>query len=139
VRWGPERLAWLDEQLSADSETPTLLALHHPPLRLGVPVIDDLGLAAGDCAAVAELVARHPQVKRIVAGHVHRAATGVAGGCAVFVCPSSYIQLVLDLTQDASLMLVREPPGFGLHVAVDGELSSHVQPIGDFGPPFRLG
>jgi 3',5'-cyclic-AMP phosphodiesterase len=83
-------------------------------------------------------VGRHPQVKRIVAGHVHRAATGLVGGCAVFVCPSSYVQLALDLSEDASLMLVREPPGLGLHVAVDGELTSHVQPIGDYGPPFRL-
>jgi 3',5'-cyclic-AMP phosphodiesterase len=136
---GHERLAWLDAQLSADRDAPTLLAMHHPPLRMGIPVIDELALAPADRAAVAELVAGHPQVKQIVAGHVHRAATGVAGGCAVFVCPSSYIQLVLDLSQDASLALVREPPGFGLHVAVDGELSSHVQPIGDFGPPFRLG
>jgi Icc protein len=136
---GPERLAWLEAQLAADGDAPTIVAMHHPPLRIGVPVIDDVGLAAEDCAAVGGLVARHPQVKRIVAGHVHRAATGVAGGCAVFVCPSSYVQLALDLTEDASLMLVREPPGFGLHVAIDGELTSHVQPIGDFGPPFRLG
>ena len=47
----------------------------------------------------------------------------------MFVCPSSYVQLALDLTEDASLMLVREPPGFGPHVAIDG---------GDRGPPFRL-
>jgi hypothetical protein len=43
----------------------------------------------------------------------------------VFVCPSSYVQLALDLTEDASLMLVREPPGFGPRVAIGG-------------PPFRL-
>jgi hypothetical protein len=59
------------------------------------------------------------------AGHVHRAATGLVGDCAVFVCPSSHVQLALDLTEDASLMLVREPPGFGPRVAIDG-------------PPFRL-
>jgi Icc protein len=136
---GSERLAWIEAQLAADADAPTILAMHHPPLRMGVPVIDELGLAAADRAAVGDLVARHPQVARIVAGHVHRAATGMAGGCAVFVCPSSYVQLVLDLTEDASLMLVREPPGFGIHVAIDGELTSHVQPIGDYGPPFRLG
>jgi 3',5'-cyclic-AMP phosphodiesterase len=136
---GAERLAWIDAQLASDTQTPTLLAMHHPPLRMGIPVIDQVGLANEDSAAVAALVARHPQVKRIVSGHVHRAATGTAGGCAVFVCPSSYVQLALDFADDASLTLVREPPGFGLHVAVDGELTSHVQPIGDFGPQFRLG
>jgi hypothetical protein len=33
---------------------------------------------------------------------------------------------------------VREPPCFGLHVTLDDELISHVVPIGDYGPPFRL-
>jgi 3',5'-cyclic-AMP phosphodiesterase len=136
---GAERLAWIDSQLEADTQTPTLLAMHHPPLRWGMPVLDELGLAGADSAALAALVARHPQVKRIVSGHVHRAAAGMAGGCAVFVCPSSYIQLALDFADDASLALVREPPGLGLHVALDGEITSHVLPIGDFGPPFRLG
>jgi hypothetical protein len=81
-------------------------------------------------------VARNPQVARIVAGHIHRTATGVLGGCPVFVCPSSYLQLVLDLGPGSEIALIREPPGFALHVAVDGGLTSHTQPIGDYGEPF---
>jgi hypothetical protein len=38
----------------------------------------------------------------------------MTGGCAVFACPCSYIQLALDLADGASHALVREPPGFGL-------------------------
>ena len=136
---GAERLAWLEAELTAGGDTPILLAMHHPPLLLGIKPIDDLRLADEDIAAVAGLVTRHGQVTRIVAGHVHRTATGIAGDCAVFACPSSYVQLGLDLSESASLTLVREPPGFGLHVAIDGELTSHVLPIGDFGPPFRVG
>ena len=30
------------------------------------------------------------------AGHVHRAATGLVGGCAVFVCSSSYVKPIGD-------------------------------------------
>jgi hypothetical protein len=69
---------------------------------------------------------------------VHRGATGDIAGCPVFVCPSSYLQLALDLGPDSEIALVREPPCFGLHVALDDELISHVVPIGDYGPPFRL-
>jgi 3',5'-cyclic-AMP phosphodiesterase len=135
---GPERLAWLEAELERDRTTPTLLAMHHPPLLIGMDVLDEIGLAHDDRLALRELVAANPQVKRIVAGHVHRGATGGLGGCAVFVCPSSYLQLALDVRPGSEIALVREPPCFGLHVALDDELISHVVPIGDYGPPFRL-
>jgi hypothetical protein len=53
----------------------------------------------------------------------------------VFVCPSTYWQLALDFSPDARLAIVREPPAIGLHVVADGTVSSHVQPVGDYGPP----
>jgi 3',5'-cyclic-AMP phosphodiesterase len=135
---GPERLAWLEAELERERATPTLLAMHHPPLLIGVGVLDEIGLAEADRLALRELIAANPQVKRIVAGHVHRGATGGIGGCPIFVCPSSYLQLALDLGPDSEIALVREPPCLGLHVTVDDELVSHVVPIGDYGPPFRL-
>jgi 3',5'-cyclic AMP phosphodiesterase CpdA len=135
---GPERLGWLATELARDRATPTLLAMHHPPLLIGMGVLDEIGLAEADRLALRELIAAHPQVMRIVAGHVHRGATGGVGGCPVFVCPSSYLQLALDLRPDSEIALVREPPCFGLHVTLDDELISHVVPIGDHGPPFRL-
>jgi 3',5'-cyclic-AMP phosphodiesterase len=135
---GPERLAWLEAELERDRTTPTLLAMHHPPLLIGMGVLDEIGLAQDDRLALRELLSANPQVKRIVTGHVHRGATGAIGGCPVFVCPSSYLQLALDLRPDSEIALVREPPCFGLHVTLDDELTSHVVPIGDYGPPFRL-
>jgi 3',5'-cyclic-AMP phosphodiesterase len=135
---GPERLAWLEAELAAGREAPTLLAMHHPPVLVGVGVLDEIGLAEADRLALAELVAANPQVRAIVSGHVHRGATGAIGGCPVFVCASSYLQLALELGGDSEIALVREPPVLGLHVTVGAELISHVVPIGDYGPPFRL-
>jgi 3',5'-cyclic-AMP phosphodiesterase len=133
---GAERLAWLEGQLAADGAAPTILAMHHPPLWTGTPVIDDLALADSDRRALADLLASYPQVKRVVAGHVHRGITGEAGGCPVFVCPSTHLQLALDL--DAKeIELVREPPCFALHVATGDQVVSHLAPIGDYGPSFR--
>jgi Icc protein len=133
---GAERLSWLEAQLSEEPGTPTVIALHHPPILTGVGALDAVGLAPADRVALGDLVARNPQVKRIVAGHIHRTATGALGGCPVFVCPSSYLQLVLDLGPASEIALIREPPGFALHVGVDGGLTSHVLPIGDYGKPF---
>jgi Icc protein len=70
-----ERLGWLDAELATTPEVPTLLAMHHPPLSTGVRAWDELGLPVADRWALGEVVERHPQVRRIVAGHVHRTMT----------------------------------------------------------------
>jgi 3',5'-cyclic AMP phosphodiesterase CpdA len=129
-RLGAERLAWLDARLAQERETPTIVAMHHPPLLLGIPAWDAIGLLDADRAALGEIIAGHPQVRRIIAGHVHRAALGSVGGCPVFTCPSTWIQGRLDFAHPDELSLVAEPPGLAVHVAVAGELTSHVQPVG---------
>jgi 3',5'-cyclic AMP phosphodiesterase CpdA len=129
--FGPDRLGWLEAELGADPQTPTVLAMHHPPLLTGIRVVDEAGLPAAHLRALADLVARNPQVKRIVAGHFHRAIAGALGGCGVFVCPSSYLQLHLGSSFSDRVVLVREPAGFALHVEFGGELMSHSQPVGD--------
>ena len=46
-RLGAERLAWLDARLAEERETPTIVAMHHPPLLLGIPAWDAIGLPGG--------------------------------------------------------------------------------------------
>jgi Icc protein len=128
--FGADRLAWLEARLTEDRDTPTIVAMHHLPLPTGIPAMDALGLPRADRVAIDELIAAYPHVGTIVTGHVHRAVVGTLGGCAVFACPSTWIQTRLDLREPDRLQVVREPPGFGLHVAVAGELVSHLQPIG---------
>jgi Icc protein len=131
-RLGAERLAWLDARLAEEREIPTIVAMHHPPLLLGIAAWDAIGLPAADRGALGEIIARHPQVRRIVAGHVHRTALGSLGGCPVFTCPSTWIQGRLDFAHPDELSVVAEPPGFGVHVAVAGGLTTHVQPVGEW-------
>jgi 3',5'-cyclic AMP phosphodiesterase CpdA len=128
--FGADRLAWLEARLSEDLDTPTIVAMHHLPLPTAIPAMDALGLSRADRVAIDELVAAFPHVGRVVTGHVHRAVVGTLGGCAVFACPSTHLQVALDLREPVRLTLVPGPPGFGLHIAVAGELVSHVQPVG---------
>jgi 3',5'-cyclic-AMP phosphodiesterase len=121
-----ERLAWLDAELAAAPDLPTVLAMHHPPLHTGIPPLDEIGLPPADRRALAAVVERHPQVRRIVAGHMHRAITGDLAGRAVLVAPSTYMQARLDLSS-ADLQLVPEPVGYAVHLLSDGEVVSHVQ------------
>lgn len=123
-----EQLSWLDAELAAEPEAPTVIAMHHPPLVTGIPALDETGLPTEDRRALAAVVERHAQVRRIVAGHVHRAITGELAGRAVLAAPSTYMQARLDLSS-AALQIVPEPAGFVLHVLRDGELISHVQTV----------
>lgn len=123
-----DRLAWLEETLAAAPGIPTLLALHHPPFATGIPGFDKIGLPPADRQALARVVAAHPQVRRIVAGHVHRTISAAVGGRSVLAVPSTYVQARLDFGAE-EILLSAEPPGFAVHALVDGELVSHVQPV----------
>jgi hypothetical protein len=73
-----------------------------------------------------DVLARHRQVRRVVAGHVHRTISGELAGRAALVVPSTYVQIRLSL---GSVETAAEPAGFAVHALLDGELASHVQPV----------
>jgi 3',5'-cyclic-AMP phosphodiesterase len=123
-----ERRAWLESELNAAPEAPTLIAMHHPPILTGIPAFDEIGLPDDDRRAFADLVAGHPQVRRIAAGHIHRVIAGEAGGRPVLVAPSTYVQTALEL-EPGEIRDSADPPGFVVHLLIDGELTSHVQPV----------
>ena len=77
---------------------------------------------------MAAVVARHPQLRAIAGGHLHRTAAGALGGRAVFSAPSACLQVRPDYEQDEVEFV--GPPGFALHVLLDGELSSQAELLG---------
>ncbi len=123
-RLDEERRAWLAGAL--DAGTPTLLAMHHPPILTGIPTFDEIGLPADDRAALAELLGGRPNVLRVACGHIHRTITGTMGGVPVVVAPSAWRQAMLDLRPDAPIVTGDDPPGYALHRRTgDGALVTH--------------
>jgi 3',5'-cyclic AMP phosphodiesterase CpdA len=122
------RTEWLDATLGEDRETPTVIAMHHPPLRTEIPTFERIGLAPDSRAALAEVLGRHSQVVRVVAGHVHRMIVSELAGRAVLTVPSTYLQAALDFTAP-KLAMRADPPGFAVHALRDGSLASHVQTV----------
>ena len=124
-----DKLRRLDAELARAPDQPTLVAMHHPPIIVGIRAWDEIGLPDHDRRALGDVVARHPQVRRIVGGHLHREITADLAGRPVMAVPSTYVQAKLDFSSD-EIQLSDDPPGFALHAVLDGELVSHVQPVG---------
>ncbi len=71
------RLVWLEARLNERQEVPALIFLHHPPLDLGLPMLDPDRLQNGD--TLLRLLARYPHVTQLCCGHVHRPISGRIG------------------------------------------------------------
>lgn len=122
-----ERLGWLDAELSKEPERPTLLAVHHTPLTTGIPEWDAINLAAREREALGTVVTRHPQLRAIAGGHLHRVAASTLAGCPVLSAPSAYLQVRPNFERDEVTWV--DPPGFAIHALRDGELTSQVEMV----------
>ena len=128
------QLAWLDGTLADNRAKPTIVALHHPPFWTGIGHMDIQGLA--NPQALEAVIERHPQVERVVSGHLHRSITHRFGGTVASTCPSPAHQVALDLADDALSRFVMEPPGFQLHLWREGAgVVTHTAALGEFDGP----
>jgi Icc protein len=116
---------WLDETLAAAPQTPTLVALHHPPFPTYDLLFDKIGLR--DAGLFDSVIARHRQVGRVICGHHHRAAFGQSAHAPVVVAPSTSwtYGLALDEGQEIAPK-TGEQPGWVLHAwSASGGFASH--------------
>ena len=126
--FGPRRLQWLEGVLS-NSDKPTLVAIHHPPMKTGIGFIDMVGPEWYQ--GLGEVLARHPHVLKIICGHGHLDLQGRIGTVPVQMVGSIAHQLIACRGEDIapSFDNVRVPPM--LHQWLDGELVSGYYPWPD--------
>ena len=134
-RLDAERLAWLDRTLAAERQKPTIVVMHHPPFPTLIGHMDRIGLEAAD--ELAAVISRHPQVERILCGHLHRPIQYRFAGTIASTSPSPAHQVALDLSAKAPSHFKMEPPAFQLHAWRPGTgVVSHTAYIGEFAGPF---
>jgi Icc protein len=83
------RREWLEQQLAAAPEQPTIVALHRPPFGFGPGTADSTG--AED--ELVRIATEHDQVERVICGDVHRVDAGELAGRVTITAPSSYLEL----------------------------------------------
>jgi len=133
------RLAWLEAQLQTAHDKPVIVALHHPPFVSGIGHMDALRLDPASAKKLAALIARHPNVERVICGHVHRPMFVRFGGTIASAVPAPAHQVALDLRDDAPSAFMMEPPAFALHRydSVNGLITHHAYVDAADGPyPF---
>jgi 3',5'-cyclic AMP phosphodiesterase CpdA len=110
---GPIQLEWLDRTLSAQPQAPAVVCMHHAPFASGIGHMDAEPFKGR--AELDHIIARHPQVERILCGHLHRTVFRRFAGTIATACPGIGMQLALDLRSEAPSAFVMEPPAMMLH------------------------
>lgn len=118
-------LDWLDSELGGHADTPSLIALHHPPVSIDSPWMDAMGLQNGtDFLAIID---RHPQVAAVIWGHIHQVFESERHGVKLLGAPSTCVQFKPASEQYAKDDIA---PGYRwLTLLPDGSLETGVKRV----------
>lgn len=129
-------LDWLAFELDKVSHRPVVIAMHHPPFSTLIGHMDKIGLLEGR-DTLARIVSGHPNVERVICGHLHRSIDVRFGGTIASTSPAPAHQVVLNLHPDAASQWNLEPGGFRIHAWTPTTgVITHTLPIGQFDGPF---
>lgn len=122
-RLAPSELDFLQQNLAGRPQTPTLVALHHPPLLTGCAGFDAIALE--NRAELFAVLRAAPQVRAVVFGHLHAEFDTVIDGIRCLGCPSTCIQFDLKAPEPAA-DAARGPGCRVLDLFADGRLQTQV-------------
>jgi 3',5'-cyclic-AMP phosphodiesterase len=131
-----QRLQWLATELHTCQNRPVVIAMHHPPFQTLIGHMDAIGLLQG-AKELEALIARYPNVERVICGHLHRSIQVRFGGSIASTAPSPAHQVCLDLSPSAPSSWMLEPPGYALHaLPAGGRLITHTVASGQYDGPY---
>ncbi|MEM7343364.1 MAG: phosphodiesterase [Chloroflexota bacterium] len=124
-----QRLQWLSQTLDQFPDQPTYLFMHHPPIDLGLGVLDEQNF--DNKLAFSSLLKEHPHVRHLFAGHVHRPISASLSGIPISIMRSLLFQASLpyppwdwDTFEPAD-----EPPMLGIILMQQGNVVVHYHPL----------
>ncbi len=112
----------LDAALSANPAGYALAVLHHPPVEVGTPRMDAIGLANRD--QLFSVIARHRCIRGVLWGHFHHAFDDLRGSLRLMGTPSTCYQMRLG---GEEAVLDDAPPGYRcLELTHEGEIRTEI-------------
>jgi len=130
----PAREAWLEAQLAA-SDKPTIIFLHHPPMKCGMEETDSPPLDGA--SRLGGVVAKYPHILRILGGHIHVLAQSLWQGRLVCIAPSMGMRLSWSPRHMSPSRFLASAPAYLWHMHnADGTLITHEFTLDDPGGPF---
>lgn len=112
------RLGWLRARLDEAHDRPVIVVVHHHALPLSMPV-DSIILQDG--AAFLDVLRTHPDVRQVIAGHVHITTTGVWKGVPFTTLAGGHYNVSVNLPSHAGPQARLEGPGQYAVVLADSD------------------
>jgi len=104
------RQDWLRQQLSAASDLPIWIFMHHPPFDVGIPYMDRIKLEEAEAFG---RIVQDANVRHIFFGHIHRACFVNWHGISCSSLPSLSHQVPLNRPAHGPSYSI-EPPMYGV-------------------------
>lgn len=117
-----EQLSYLQQCLEKYPEQHAIIVFHHQPVEIDAGWLNKLGLH--NAKTFWEIVARYPQVKAVLFGHIHQACTQMINDVPCFGTPSTCIQFKCNQNEFG---IEKIPPGYRwLELYTDGTIKTEV-------------
>ena len=102
-----DQVAWVRRQLDEHEPQSAALFMHHPPVLLGSPWLDRIGLEGREL--LQELLLEDARIRLVCCGHVHHESAHRVGSASIATTPSTGLQFdpAGEVTAFAS-----DPPGY---------------------------
>ena len=115
-------LEYLQARLTSSTAAYLVICLHHQPLAIGSPWMDEMKVGNGD--DLLQLVRDKPQVRCMIWGHIHQEFTSQLGHILMLGSPATCIQFKPDTLEFEKDVL---PPGYRkFRFHRDGRIDSSV-------------
>ena len=136
-RYCAARREWLRGQLAAGGDGPVWLAMHHPPLALGIPSMDQYALREPSAFWAIVEPHRH-RIRHIFCGHLHRSIGGSWNGIPFSCVRSPNHQVALDMVTADEVPGCHEAPGYAVILIDESSVVVHQQDFLPTGERFWL-
>ncbi len=111
---GDEQIEWFGETLDAAGDAPIIAAMHHSPIKTGVPWLDEhMRIQNGD--RIQRILRSHrDQLAGVFHGHIHQQTDTYQDGVLYVCCPSTWSNLAGDPGVREGVADPLTPGGFNL-------------------------